>query len=90
MRFRAAWYARGVGDARTPASVAAHIRYVHARTRADSDEFAGLMLRWVWPGGHDDRFDPVAVEWVRRWNPRTLVAGDAECGCTVGRCTVCN
>ena len=79
-----------MGDVNKPASVAAHIRYVRARTPADADEFAGLMMRWVWPGGHEDRYDPVAVEWLRRWSPSTVATGPAECGCVAGRCTVCN
>lgn len=73
-----------------PASVAAHIKYVRARTRVDSDEFAGMILRWTWPAGHDDRFDPVAVEWLRRWGPKTIGADGVECRCPHGRCSLCN
>jgi hypothetical protein len=79
-----------VEDAKHTRAVRAHIRYLRVRSKPDADQFAGMMLRWVWPGGHDDRFDPVAVEWLRRWTPETIGTAPAECGCTAGRCTVCN
>jgi hypothetical protein len=79
-----------VEDAANPRFVAAHVRYVSARSRAEADQFAALMVRWAWPAGHDDRFDPIALEWVRRWAPRNVGAALAECACGDGRCTVCN
>jgi hypothetical protein len=63
---------------------------VGERSGAEADRFAALMLRWAWPAGHDDRFDPVALEWVRRWAPRKAAAGVVACACVEGRCTVCN
>ena len=39
----------------------------HAMTLDD------LMQR-LWPGGSTDRFDPSAVEWLRRWGPVRQVA----------------
>lgn len=77
-------------DAKHPRAVRAHIRYLRARSKSETDQFAGMMLRWAWPCGHDDRFDPIAVEWLRRWNPGTSGATAAECRCPAGRCTVCN
>jgi hypothetical protein len=79
-----------VGDAGNPRFVAAHVRDLAQRSRADDDKFAGLMLRWAWPAGHDDRFDPIGIDWDRRWAPYSVAAEPLECSCAEGRCTVCN
>jgi hypothetical protein len=76
-----------VEDASRPGFLAAHLQYVRTRTPSEADRFAELMLRWAWPEGHEDRFDPDAAEWPE-WAP---VRGPAtQCGCRAGRCTLCN
>ena len=77
-------------DAGNPRFVAAHVRDVHARTHAESDSLAGLLLRWAWPGGHEDRFDPIAVDWLRQWGPNGVVTSRDVCSCDAGHCGVCN
>jgi hypothetical protein len=70
--------------------VAAHVRDVAGRSRSESDRLASLLLRWAWPDGHRDRFDPVAAEWLARWSPVMLGRVRPGCLCPEGRCTVCN
>ena len=77
-------------DAGNPRFIAAHARDLSRRTRAESASLTSLMLRWAWPGGHDDRFDPVAVEWLRRWSPDIECVTPVACSCVEGRCAVCN
>lgn len=79
-----------MGDAGNPRFVAAHVRDVARQTDADTNGLTSLMLRWAWPGGHADRFDPVAVDWLRRWTPYSAATTPPECSCIEGRCTVCN
>jgi hypothetical protein len=38
----------------------------------------------------DDRFNEIAVEWLRRWRPQTTVVAMPECSCAAGRCGACN
>ena len=68
-----------VGDAGNPQFVAAHARDIAVRSRSESDRLTSLMLRWAWPDGHSDRFDPAAAEWLARWSPVMVIpplAGD--------------
>ena len=46
----------------------------------------------AWPGGGADRTHPVALQWVRLWNPRHPVSASdlPTCACVTGHCTVCN
>ena len=39
------------------------------------------LIRQLWPGGADDRFDPVAAEWLRRWGPARQVAAPPAGAC---------
>jgi hypothetical protein len=82
-------YAGTVEDAGNPRFVAAHARYVSERTGAEADQFARMLLRWAWPGGLDDRFDPDTAGWLRHRRPE-LTPRLAACACVEGRCTVCN
>lgn len=38
----------------------------------------------------EERTEPVAREWVRRWGPGHLGAALPDCSCAAGRCVVCN
>jgi len=84
-----AGYACDVEDAAKPGFIAAHVQYVRERSGSEAEQFTRLMLRWAWPSGHDDRFDPAAVAWPRQWSA-AAGPGGASCGCVAGRCTVCN
>jgi hypothetical protein len=57
------------------------------------DDRAGLaeaLHRWCWPGGTEDRTEPVARGWVRRWGPNLLGEVAFECTCADGHCSLCN
>jgi hypothetical protein len=78
-------------DQPRPALVALLVETIDRRTSAQTDWVARSLLRGAWPGGHADRRDPAAAEWVRRWGP--AVTGGPyidDCSCSGGRCAVCN
>ena len=70
--------------------IAALIASIDVRDHLETTEFAATMLSRTWPGGHGDRSEPVALEWVRRWGPSRLTGAPYACSCAKGRCTVCN
>jgi hypothetical protein len=73
-----------------PSLVAAHVSALAARTVSDDELLAASLFARCWPGGCEDRLDPIAIEWVRRWTPSTLVAARVDCSCANGRCGLCN
>jgi len=48
------------------------------------------MLGACWPGGIGDRTQAMALEWVRRWGPRSAGVVPPTCRCGGGHCGVCN
>jgi hypothetical protein len=72
------------------AAAEAQIAAAGRRTSADRDRLAKMLRTWCWPGGPEDRTEPAARAWVRRWGPSRLGAIDLECTCAEGRCTLCN
>jgi hypothetical protein len=40
--------------------------------------------------GRSDQFNAIAVEWLRRWRPRTTLVALPQCSCPAGRCEACN
>jgi hypothetical protein len=59
-------------------------------TAAGPAGLADALRRWCWPGGGDDRTEPVARGWVRRWGPNLLEQVAFECTCADCRCELCN
>jgi hypothetical protein len=41
-------------------------------------------------GSANDRHEPAAAEWVRRWRPARAAAPLPSCACAAGRCGICN
>jgi hypothetical protein len=77
-----------VGDFRAdPALVSAHVL---ALQQANTDLYEAALFAHCWPGGCEDRLDPISIEWVRRWTPATLRASRLDCSCVEGHCTICN
>ena len=70
--------------------IAAHVAAISARTHVELSRMTLAFVRRSWPAGVDDRLDPAAVEWVRRWAPATLNGARLDCSCAAGRCGVCN
>jgi hypothetical protein len=71
------------------ALVIAHIESVARRQAVEADRLVARMLRRWWPGG-DDRTEPGAREWVRRWRPSRGGPAVPACTCAGGDCLVCN
>jgi hypothetical protein len=68
-------------------------RLIGIAERHTTGERAGLaesLHRWCWPGGGEDRTEPVARGWVRRWGPNLLGEVAVDCRCAEGQCTLCN
>jgi hypothetical protein len=40
--------------------------------------------------GRSDQFNAIAVEWLRRWRPKTILVALPPCSCPAGRCEACN
>jgi len=47
------------------------------------------LLARCWPGG-GDRSVPAARAWLRAWGPARASGPVPACGCSTGRCGVCN
>ena len=43
-----------------------------------ADRLAQTMVQRCWPGGHSDRSDPIARDWVSRWSPQAGAAPDVD------------
>ena len=60
-----------------------------ARTPTETLALSARLRESCWPGG-EDRTEPAAREWVRRWRPGGLPPIGLMCSCPGGRCAVCN
>jgi hypothetical protein len=67
-----------------------HIEALASRSPAETSDLTSGILRNCWPGGGEDRTQPAALAWVRRWRPERLGATLPACACAAGRCAVCN
>ena len=77
-------------DRRLRACAEAHIAAMERRTSADHERLADILRAWCWPGGPEDRTEPVARGWVRRWGRACAHTVSVECTCAQGRCAACN
>jgi hypothetical protein len=63
-------------------------RLIGLAERERTDGLAGLadsLHRWCWPGGGEDRAQPLARDWVP-----SLLEVAVACTCADGCCTLCN
>jgi len=67
-------------------------RHIESAGRQGSEArlVAARVLHACWPGGFDDRTEPAALGWIRRWHPAKAGATVPVCSCASGRCAVCN
>jgi hypothetical protein len=61
-----------------------------ARHGGDARRLASRIMGFCWPGGSDDRSEPAALDWVRRWRPASAGAALPVCSCAAGNCGICN
>lgn len=90
MGSRRRWYPPGVGDAGNPRFVAAHVRYLESRSGAETDRLAALILRWAWPAGLEDRFEPLAAACLQHWDTEAMGPAAHECCSGERPCASCN
>jgi hypothetical protein len=67
-----------------------HIQSAAVRQSAERRRLTARMLRRCWPGGAEDRTEPAARNWIRRWRPAKGAAILPACSCASGRCVLCN
>ena len=51
---------------------------------------ASLLVGACWPGGPEDRTEPLALDWLRRWHPERVGVELPACSCATGRCVLCS
>jgi hypothetical protein len=66
------------------------ITALDARTPAETGLLMARVLRASWPGGGEDRSEPGALDWIRRWHPERIGVTLPGCSCALGHCLVCN
>jgi hypothetical protein len=71
-------------------AIAAHIESVSNRADLETDRLVAAMLGRSWPGGTGDRTEAMALDWVRRWGPRSAGITPPACNCAQGHCSLCN
>ena len=67
--------------------------HIEAAAMRGESETRGVIARIAgacWPGGIEDRLEPGALAWVRRWRPAKSAGALPVCSCGAGRCAVCN
>ena len=67
-----------------------HIESAAARAPGETRRLTAEIVSSCWPGGAEDRTEPAARVWVRRWRPSTWAARLPSCSCARGHCVVCN
>ena len=67
-----------------------HIDLASPFGHADSRRLTLLIIRACWPGGPEDRTEPLALDALRRWHPVRSSAELPECSCDTGQCVLCN
>jgi hypothetical protein len=72
------------------AFVGALIEAIATRPPRHGDQLAAALFARCWPGGSEDRDEPDAREWLRRWRPGGSAPRQRTCSCDVGRCLLCN
>jgi hypothetical protein len=59
-------------------------------SEAARQRVADYLSSTCWPGGGWDRTLPAALAWVSTWRPERFAIDLVACGCSTGRCRVCN
>lgn len=67
-----------------------HIESAAPLGSGDSRRLASIIFGACRPGGREDRTERVALEWLRRWHPKRIVAELPTCSCDTGHCVLCN
>lgn len=71
-------------------SIRHHISAIATRSVPDNLRLTHQLHVGCWPGGGADHVEPAALEWLRRWAPKTDAEPALVCGCAAGRCGICN
>jgi hypothetical protein len=60
------------------------------RSSAEGRMLMTLIIGACWPGGAEDRTEPAARRWLKRWRPVRVAVAVPDCSCSSGRCPLCN
>lgn len=63
---------------------------VAARENRRSPTVVRRLTGACWPGGGQDRMEPMAAIWLSQWRPATAAAYLPACECSTRRCKICN
>jgi hypothetical protein len=74
----------------SPDEIRVHIAAISSHTQRDRQRLADALHGRAWPGGGNDRSEPGAFGWLRRWRPSGPSPLPPLCGCASGRCVLCN
>jgi len=67
-----------------------HLKATAVRDGDQGRRLTASIAAACWPGGPEDRLEPVALDWLRRWRPCGPATLLPVCTCGTGRCRVCN
>ena len=73
-----------------PEELRHHLRSLSPAAVAQVRALRVQIVAGCWPGGSQDRFEPGALQWLRRWHPERAGVDFPRCACGAGRCGVCN
>jgi hypothetical protein len=72
-------------------SIHERITALDARTESETLRLLSGVRLASWPGGGEDRSEPGALDWIRRWRPERVGGATLPvCSCAQGACAVCN
>jgi hypothetical protein len=68
-----------------------HIEAAAGRGEPATPSVITRVAGGCWPGGTEDRSEPGAIGWVRRWRPAARLGLVPVCSCSsADHCAVCN
>jgi hypothetical protein len=73
----------------TRQNVARHVRRA-VRPGSGSARLLGDLSGICWPGGTEDRIEPLALSWFSLAEPELLPVETPVCRCGQGVCQICN
>jgi hypothetical protein len=67
-----------------------HIQQAGRRPAGETRRLTNRIVSSCWPGGAEDRTEPAALAWIRRWRPTSGGMVLPTCSCATGHCAHLN